>query len=138
MAVFLKYGADPNLMIERGAGEILSVPAAFAILRNRSAKVVRVLLRGGADPLLPSSAGVTPYAFAMVLGRRQIAAELQRHDGAIALSPKEQFLAACSVAKTKDAKRLLHANANLVKSLTPHEQRSCRCSRAREISRQSN
>jgi len=122
VGVFLKYGADPNFLIERGANDLHGLrPLHFAILRNRSPKTVRVLLHGGADPLLPSSAGVTPYAFAMILGRRQIAAELRRHGGATALSPKEQFLAACSAGKTTEANRLVRADPTLTKSLTPHE-----------------
>ncbi|HVT81480.1 MAG TPA: ankyrin repeat domain-containing protein, partial [Phycisphaerae bacterium] len=123
VALFLKYGADPNLLIERGAGEIRGLrPLHFAILRNRSPGVARILLQGGADPRLPSGAGFTPYAFALVLGRRGIAAELRRHGGATELSPKEQFLAACSAGRNADAKRLLRVNPALATTLSAREQ----------------
>ncbi|PTY00414.1 hypothetical protein DB345_00695 [Spartobacteria bacterium LR76] len=68
LALFLRYGADPNVLIGRGVFEG-SRPLHFAIYRRRSARVLQLLLDTGADPSLPDKNGLTPSRLAARLGQ---------------------------------------------------------------------
>ena len=57
LRLFLDHGADPNCLdLEKNAFEGLR-PLHFAILRHRGAKIIRTLLKGGADPTSPTGMG---------------------------------------------------------------------------------
>jgi ankyrin repeat protein len=118
--LFIKHGADVNVLINRGLFEG-SRPLHFAIYRRRSLKVFRLLLQAGADPNLADSKGATPYQLARKLGLNSVAQLLKSKGAADDLDPKTQFLAALSSGDRKAANAMLKRDPTLKESLTENE-----------------
>lgn len=91
LALFLRHGADPNVLIGRGVFQG-SRPLHFALYRRRTTKILRLLLDAGADPALADSNGLTPVQLAARLGQKEAAALL----GADHLDAESRYLMALS------------------------------------------
>ncbi len=66
--LFLKHGADPNFTPPHFHG----AAALMSALRNgRSDKILKILIEGGADPMLADHSGMTPLRLAVRYGRRR-------------------------------------------------------------------
>ncbi len=91
LALFLRHGADPNVLIGRGVFRG-SRPLHFALYRRRSTKILRLLLDAGADPSLADANGVMPVQLAARLGQKESATLL----GADHLDAESRYLMALS------------------------------------------
>lgn len=91
IALFLRHGADPNILLDRGvfAG---SRPLHFALYRRRSTKILRLLLDAGGDPSLADANGIMPAQLAARLGQKESATLL----GADHLDAESRYLMALS------------------------------------------
>lgn len=91
LALFLRHGANPNVLLGRGVFEG-SRPLHFAIYRRRSARVLQLLLDAGADPSLPDKNGLTPSRLAARLGQTEALEILGGND----LDAESRYLLALS------------------------------------------
>lgn len=99
-------------------------PLLWAIRRRRSAAHVGLLLDAGANPHVKTRDGTSAHVLAARGGLADVA-DLLRRDGADeALSPGDEFVAACARANRAAARRMLAADPGLVDALTPVQRRA--------------
>lgn len=102
-AWLLAHGANPNrVCYPEKSGET----PLHAAARNWDAAMIDLLLAYGADPHVPRRDGRTALTLALVNGRLSAADALRRAGAVEALSPPEQFLAACFRGDRAEALRL--------------------------------
>lgn len=123
LQLFLDHGADPNHQ-EKGHNAMRGMrPLHFAIYRHRSSRIIRVLLKAGADPNLGDAQGVTPLGLARRLGHRE-AARVLIHAGAVDHStPREDAIAAVMLGDESAVRRLIPCPPEFVRSLTEDEKK---------------
>jgi len=92
--LLLNTGADPNDPNERG-----DTPLHWAVWRNRSVKIVAMLLDHGADINMQRNDGRTAYALAILGGQKEMAAFLKSRGANTDLSPLDQFVEASANAQ---------------------------------------
>lgn len=112
--VILAGGGDPNAVWEPSGAS----PLMHAILRQRSAETIQVLLEAGANPNFKDPKGDSPFAMAMRLGRTDIAQLLTDKGADTTLSPVDQLLADCAQGKRPDD--LAAARALMAQAQTHH------------------
>jgi ankyrin repeat protein len=90
--------AGLRLMLEYGFDPDESVPGALhhAILRGRPIATLALLLQHGANINAKATDGKTPYAWAVMLYRDDVAEYLQACGASAALTEPQKFIAACT------------------------------------------
>jgi ankyrin repeat protein len=127
--LLLDAGADPNHPLEAGLlGESHEQeppvpPLSAAVDLESGSEMVRLLLERGADPHVPGWHGRNPYQQAVRTGQGQVADLLARHGASTALSPADEFLAACRRADRAAATAVLAAAPGLADRLTAEDYR---------------
>jgi ankyrin repeat protein len=122
--LLLDAGADPSHLLDASLlGESHEqsppVPPLFAAIELESGpELAGLLLDRGADPDVPGWHGRTPYQQAIRTGQDQVADLLARHGASTALSPADEFLAACRRADRAAATAVLAADPGLPGRLT--------------------
>jgi ankyrin repeat protein len=106
LRLLLDAGADPN------DGSL-----HHAILRGRDVRFVELLVECGADVELPNRQGLSPYAMAIRLDRRDVAELLTRLGAEPTAGPVDEFLAACRRADAGAMHAAIEENPDLVRSL---------------------
>ncbi len=122
--MLLHAGADPNEGIApHPSGEPSWVIPALhqAARRMCDARMIRLLLKGGADPSVRYQ-GMTPYALARVYGNPDAARLIAEAGGETALSAEEALLAMAADGQVPDGRyldpaRLTDEYRNLIRSL---------------------
>ncbi len=123
LKLFLDHRADPNYL---GSGKTAYEglrPIHFAILRHRSGKIIRTLLKAGADPNLPDGRGVTPLALARRLGHAEAARVLRAAGAANRGDAREEAIAAVMSGNAKAARRWVPDPAAFVATLSEEERK---------------
>jgi ankyrin repeat protein len=127
--LLLDAGADPNHLLDAGLlGESHEheppIPPLSAVVDLESgSEMAGLLLERGADPDVPGWHGRTPYQQAVRTGQGQVADLLARHGASTALSPADEFLAACRRADRTVATAILSAAPGLAGRLTAEDHR---------------
>jgi ankyrin repeat protein len=127
--LLLDAGADPNHLLEAGLlGESHEQeppvpPLSAAVNLESGPEIVGLLLERGADPDVPGRDGRSPYQQAVRTGQDQVADLLARHGASTALSPADEFLAACRRADRAAATAILSADPGLAARLTAEDHR---------------
>jgi ankyrin repeat protein len=122
--LLLAAGADPNRPLEAGLlGESHEheppvPPLAAAVGLQAGPELTGLLLEYGASPDVPGPDGRTPYQQAIRTGQDEVADLLARHGASTALSPVDEFLAACRRADRPAATTILTADPGLPGRLT--------------------
>lgn len=114
-----------RLMLEAGADANLSNDGSsllhWAIMRDRGAAHIKLLLDHGADVLAKNTDGHTPYLLATRLGHKEAVKLLAKKSSKIKLSAKDEFLAACASGDAKTVKATLTSKPKTMKSLSPKD-----------------
>jgi ankyrin repeat protein len=122
--LLLAAGADPNRPLEAGLlGESHEQeppvpPLSAAVGLRAGPELTGLLLEYGAAPVVPGPDGRTLYQQAIRTGQDQVADLLARHGASTALSPADEFLAACRRADRPAATAVLAAHPGLPGRLT--------------------
>ena len=117
-------GADPNRLLPSGLlGESHEQappvpPLSAAIEMEAGPELTGLLLEYGAAPDVPGTDGRTPYQQAVRAGQDQVAELLARFGASTALTPADQFLAACRTGDRAAATALRDADPGLAAPLT--------------------
>ena len=116
IAYLLERGADPNVP-SRPTGDtplhhIATSPAGLA--------TAKLLLDGGADPLIRNGEGAVPYQVAFRSGNEALVRLIADRGGAVPLTPVDEFIAACRRGDEVRACALLDEDASL-KEVLPTE-----------------
>jgi ankyrin repeat protein len=125
--LLLDAGADPNHLLEAGLlGESHEQeppvpPLSAAIEMQAGPELTGLLLEYGAAPDVPGPDGRTPYQQAVRTGQHEVADLLARHGASTALSPVDEFLAACRRADRAAATAILSAEPGLAGRLTAED-----------------
>ena len=96
MRLLLDAGADPAEVNARG-----ETPLHFAVWRDRSPAVVRLLLSRGAPLEARRIDGRTAYAMAILFGRDALAATLREAGADTTLSAVDRYVQACAAADAR-------------------------------------
>lgn len=102
LRLFIEHGADVNAEIGGGVFKGFR-PLHFALFRNRSLTVLRILLDAGADPNLPATNGHTPLTLALRLGKREAVDLLTEGGAKPETDPTTQYLAALALGDAERA-----------------------------------
>jgi ankyrin repeat protein len=127
--LLLNAGADPNRRLDSGLlgesheGAPPVPPLSAAIEMEAGPELTGLLLQYGAAPDMPGPDGRTPYQQAVRTGQDQVADLLARHGASTALSPADEFLAACRRADRAAATAVLAATPDLAARLTAEDHR---------------
>jgi ankyrin repeat protein len=127
--LLLDAGADANHRLEAGLlGESHEqgppvTPLSAAVEMQAGPELTGLLLAFGAAPDVPGPDGRTPYQQAVRTGQGDVADVLARHGASTALSPADEFLAACRRADRAAAEGLLAADPGLAGRLTAEDHR---------------
>jgi ankyrin repeat protein len=113
--LMLEYGFDPN--------EYNPNAVHHAIMRGRSGEFIELLAKYGADLYARTPQGLTPYEMALGLGNASAVAALERLGAAHALTPTQQFLAACAKPDEAEVRHILAEQPDIMTRVTPHEMR---------------
>ncbi len=122
--LILDAGADPNRLLPSGLlGESHEQappvpPLSAAIEMEAGPELTGLLLEYGAAPDVPGTDGRTPYQQAVRAGQDQVAELLARFGASTALTPADQFLAACRTGDRAAATALRDADPGLAAPLT--------------------
>ena len=122
--LILEAGADPNHLLPAGLlGESHEQsppvpPLSAAIEMEAGPELTGLLLECGAVPDAPGWDGRTPYQQAVRSGQDQVVDLLARSGASTALTPAEQFLAACRTGDRAAATALRAADPGLAPPLT--------------------
>jgi ankyrin repeat protein len=125
--LLLDAGADPNhpldsaLLGESHAQSPPVSPLSAAIELEAGLELTGLLLEYGAAPDVPGWDGRTPYQQAVRTGQDQVADLLAHHGASTALSPADEFLAACRRADRAAATAVLAATPDLAARLTAED-----------------
>jgi ankyrin repeat protein len=103
MMLFLSAGADPNHGHPGHGKNALH----WALLRGRDARFFPPLIERGAKLDHVDKHGNTPLAYALQLGRNDVAAMLRSAGASEALTDRQRFFAACSAGDIDTARGLL-------------------------------
>ncbi len=112
----LALGLDPNDQGHWGKNALHQ-----ALLRFRAAAFIELLLENDADPNALHSNGQSAYQMAARMGRTDVLAAMEKAGANTALSPKDEFLAACTRADQEAASKMLAQNPQIIESLDPQE-----------------
>jgi ankyrin repeat protein len=127
--LLLGAGADPNHLLDAGLlGESHEQsppvpPLSAAVEMEAGPELTGLLLQYGAAPDVPGWDGRTPYQQAVRTGQDQVAELLARHGASTALSPADEFLAACRRADRAAATAVLAATPDLAARLIAEDHR---------------
>jgi ankyrin repeat protein len=114
LRLLLSHCAHPD-----HTGSTLAAPVLWAIHRRRSAAHVQALVEAGANPHVTGHGGVSALRLAELFGLADVAALLRQHGADEVLSDVDRFVAACARADEAEARRLLEAAPDLIRTLTP-------------------
>jgi ankyrin repeat protein len=89
-----------------------------AILRGRSLTQIQMLLDAGANPEAKNRDGITPYRFALLCGRPDVADVLRQGTPPESLSAEDAFVAACARGDAAEARKRLVDNPALLRNLS--------------------
>jgi ankyrin repeat protein len=95
-------------------------PLFHAIRRGRSLEHIQILLDNGADRNVRNRQGQTPYEFALLYGRPDLAAVLRSDDSNYVLTREDRFVAACARADREEVRRMLSETPDIVQKLQEH------------------
>ncbi|MEM6342487.1 MAG: ankyrin repeat domain-containing protein [Bacteroidota bacterium] len=112
----LSLGLDPNAQGHWGKNALHQ-----ALLRFRSTAIIELLLTFDADPNAAHANGQTAYQMAARMGRTDVLAAMEAAGANTKLSPKDEFLAACTRADRAAANYLIAQNPEIITSLDPQE-----------------
>ncbi len=121
LRLFLDHGSDANFLIDGGLFRGFR-PLHFAINRHRSASIIGMLLRAGADPNLPDADGITPYELACRLGHAPAARALRKDGARTELSRVQEAIAAIMSGDSKRLRAVSPDTALFVRSLSSQDQ----------------
>ena len=123
LKLFLDHGADPNYLgLEETAYEQLR-PIHFAILRHRTGRIIRILLKAGADPNLADGRGVRPLAMARRSGHAE-AVRVLRAAGAIDPGDaRQEAIASIMSGNAREARRLIPDALEFLGSLSEEDRK---------------
>jgi ankyrin repeat protein len=116
IAYLLEQGADPNVP----SGQTRDTPLHHIATSPAGLATARLLLDGGADPLIRNSEGAVPYQVAFRSGNEALVRLLADRGGAVPLTPVDEFIAACRRGDEVRARALLDQDASL-KEVLPTE-----------------
>jgi hypothetical protein len=114
---------DAGLLGESHEHEPPIPPLSAVVDLESGSEMAGLLLERGADPGVPGWHGRTPYQQAVRTGQGQVADLLARHGASTALSPADEFLAACRRADRAAATAILSASPDLAGRLTAEDHR---------------
>jgi ankyrin repeat protein len=118
LMVLLQFGADANQPAVGPPTSDFGSPLLWAIHRRVSMAHYEALLSAGADTRACTPAGVSAFQLARRFGLPDVARLLSRWGAAVDPgSVQEQFLGACGCALQEQARELLRANPDLLRSL---------------------
>lgn len=112
----LSLGLDPNAQGHWGKNALHQ-----ALLRFRTQPHIELLLEFGAKPDLPHSNGQSAYQMAARMGRIDVLPAMQNAGANTSLSPKDEFLAACTRLDREAAEQALAQQPDLLETLDPKE-----------------
>jgi ankyrin repeat protein len=113
LRLFLDRGADPNLGNCSGDGLI-----HWAITNGRRVPFLALLAERGANLRARNREGLTPFQQASRLGHTSAAKFLLRRRAGKRLTPREEFIAACSRGDRRRVKAILAKRPGTIASLT--------------------
>lgn len=117
LRLLLAKGADPNEPTEDPHMAAWRTPLLWAIRRRRSAAHIEALLAAGAAPDARTQDGTSAYLLALRFGLPEVAQLLRPAGSGAALSPSDEFIAACARVDAPAARHLLAAHPGLISAL---------------------
>jgi ankyrin repeat protein len=112
LKLLLDYGGNAG---HPGASDY---PVFHAIRRGRSVEHIQLLLDAGAGKNVLNSHGQTPYQFALLFGRPEVAALLSGPEINSALSSEDAFVAACARGDREETMKQLSETPDIVQRLS--------------------
>ena len=113
LELLLAHGADPNEAPGHGPTRTWGAPLLRAIAVRCSTRHIEALLAAGADPRACTSDGVSAYRLALQVGLVDVADLLRAAGAAEPLTPKDEFIAACSRGDLTNARRVQERHPEL-------------------------
>ena len=110
----LERGLDPNLPCTP-AGETMLHRCA----RTGETALAELFLTRGANPNAATTAGVTPYAYAIQSGHEEVAALLLKHGARPGTSASDDLLGACRRIDVDRAREIVRQNPGVLDALGP-------------------
>ncbi|MDO1580729.1 ankyrin repeat domain-containing protein [Rhizobium oryzicola] len=123
LELLLAHGADPNEAPGQGPTKTWGAPLLRAIAIRCSTRHIEALLAAGADPRACTADGVSAYRLALRVGLVDVADLLKAAGAAETLSPKDEFIAACSRGDLTAALQLQQRHPELPAALAESELR---------------
>jgi ankyrin repeat protein len=123
LELLLANGGDANEPARNAPLTEWGSPLLWAIRRRRSGRHVEALLAAGADPAAKAPSGISAYRAALQFGLPEVAEILRVAAGADALSPEEEFVAACARGDADAAGRIKAVRPDLPGALPPAQLR---------------
>jgi ankyrin repeat protein len=121
LQLFLDHGANPNQLGREKTAIQGRRPLHFAIMRHRSARHIRILVKAGADPNLADAQGETPLAMARRLGHAEAARALKAAGALNESTPRADLMAAIMSGNARAARRLIPNPVEFTGTLTEEE-----------------
>lgn len=119
LQLLLASGGDPNEPARNWPITDWGTPLLWAIRRRRSPGHIAALLAAGADPLVRTPDGTTPYVLALRFGLTEVADLLRPGASSESLPDDERFLAACAAGDEPTARRIQADRPDLPAALSP-------------------